>query len=365
MKSKAVFRNRGTQVADYLRQHLNDGYWSGRLPSERDLAHQLGVSRRSLRSALLELEKEKLVITHPQSGTYVVKSEHPNLPRPHSIGIIYASRPGNKLEPSAIAGKQLLIFHEIRRIYSAQQIDLELYSCQYLKGNQVSSQFKKLFNEHTKDCWILVSPTIPMQLWCEENQIPVIIIGTVRESSPIPSAGMDHYALCKHAAGEILRHGHQEIALILPPKGQFDDERGIFGFLDGVKHSRNFHGNVLIEEHDTTIEGVCRLANRLLKTQPLPTAWLVFRQGHFFTVFSHLLRMGIRVPQDVSLVCRDADLYIHDLVPDPTRYYWDVGTVARHAAKLAIRYISGQYLPGERVNLMPDFIPGQTLGKPG
>lgn len=364
MKDEAIFRSRGIQVADYLRQQLQRGHWSGRLPSERQLAHELGISRRSLRTALLKLEKENLIVIHPQSGTYPVQSKLNPCERPHSIGIVYASHPSRKRDQSAIIGKHLIIFDEIRRIYSAQQIDFDLYSSPYLKGNQVSSQFKKIFTENHRDCWILVSPTIPMQLWCEEHQVPAIILGTTRESSRIPSVGIDHYALCKHAAGEILRHGHQQIALILPPKGQFDDEQGVHGFLDGIRQSHDFHGNVLLEKHDTTREGVCRLANRLLKTTPLPTAWLVFRQGHFFTLFTHLLRAGVKVPRDISLICRDADLYIHDLVLDPTCYYGDVRVVARHAARLATRYVTGQCKPGERINLMPDFLPGQTLGKP-
>src|SRR5579884_2428589 len=43
-----------------------------RLPSERDLAARLRISRPRLRSILTDLQKEGLVEAHPKSGTYVV-----------------------------------------------------------------------------------------------------------------------------------------------------------------------------------------------------------------------------------------------------------------------------------------------------
>ena len=44
-----------------------------RLPSERDLAEQLDVSRPSLRSALSEMECSGLIVTRPGSGAYVAE----------------------------------------------------------------------------------------------------------------------------------------------------------------------------------------------------------------------------------------------------------------------------------------------------
>ncbi len=44
-----------------------------RLPSERDLAAQLDVSRPSLREALAELEHAGLIVTRPGSGAYVAE----------------------------------------------------------------------------------------------------------------------------------------------------------------------------------------------------------------------------------------------------------------------------------------------------
>lgn len=61
------------QVADQIRDLIHEGQFpsGGRLPSERDLAQQLGVSRPSLREALIALEIEGRVEIRMGSGVYV------------------------------------------------------------------------------------------------------------------------------------------------------------------------------------------------------------------------------------------------------------------------------------------------------
>src|ERR1043165_7777307 len=62
------------QIADQIAALIERGeYASGaRLPPERDLAKQLGVSRPSVREALIALEVEGLVEVRIGSGIYVL-----------------------------------------------------------------------------------------------------------------------------------------------------------------------------------------------------------------------------------------------------------------------------------------------------
>ncbi|MBO9537567.1 FadR/GntR family transcriptional regulator [Herbaspirillum sp.] len=61
------------QISDQLRKLIVGGEFpvGSRLPSERDLAVQLGVSRPSLREALIALEVEGYIEVHMGSGIYV------------------------------------------------------------------------------------------------------------------------------------------------------------------------------------------------------------------------------------------------------------------------------------------------------
>ena len=62
------------QIADQIRELIRAGEFvaGARLPPERDLAKQLGVSRPSVREALIALEVEGLVEVRIGSGIYVL-----------------------------------------------------------------------------------------------------------------------------------------------------------------------------------------------------------------------------------------------------------------------------------------------------
>jgi DNA-binding FadR family transcriptional regulator len=67
------------QISDQLRQLIIAGEFAvgSRLPSERDLSLQLGVSRPSLREALIALEVEGYIEVHMGSGIYVCAAPVP------------------------------------------------------------------------------------------------------------------------------------------------------------------------------------------------------------------------------------------------------------------------------------------------
>src|SRR5260221_542041 len=67
------------QIADQLTRLITSGEFrrGERLPSERDLAVQLGVSRPSVREALIALEIQGLVEVRVGAGIFVARSERP------------------------------------------------------------------------------------------------------------------------------------------------------------------------------------------------------------------------------------------------------------------------------------------------
>jgi GntR family transcriptional regulator len=68
-----VHASLGQQVAAQLEERILDGVWATgtRLPGERDLAAEFGVSRSTMREALELLERSGLVVRHQGRGTHV------------------------------------------------------------------------------------------------------------------------------------------------------------------------------------------------------------------------------------------------------------------------------------------------------
>ena len=79
-----LYRQLAQQLRDWVRA---SGFAAGaRLPAERDLAAQWGVSRSSLREAVIALEVEGAIEVRTGSGIYVTPLALSPAPRPATTG---------------------------------------------------------------------------------------------------------------------------------------------------------------------------------------------------------------------------------------------------------------------------------------
>ena len=68
------------QVADDMRRRIETGEWTGRLPSEKHIAQEYGVSLGPVRKAMAQLRSEGLIVTDKGWGSYVAGSKPPRTP---------------------------------------------------------------------------------------------------------------------------------------------------------------------------------------------------------------------------------------------------------------------------------------------
>jgi hypothetical protein len=92
-----------------------------------------------------------------------------------------------------------------------------------------------------------------------------------------------------------------------------------------------------------------------------PTALIVDETAWIIAAMNHLLRLGLRVPDDVSLVSTDDHPTLQCCHPPVARIAWDSGSVIRRILKWAHNISHGR--PDVRQSLTPSrFIPGGTIG---
>src|SRR5205085_2057120 len=92
------------QIADQIRGLIKGGEFptGSRLPPERDLARQLGVSRPSVREALIALEVEGMVEVRIGSGIYVLAGTAPHA----ANGLVAPAGPVELLRPRHVLQSQ-------------------------------------------------------------------------------------------------------------------------------------------------------------------------------------------------------------------------------------------------------------------
>jgi DNA-binding FadR family transcriptional regulator len=114
------------QIAEQLRQLMVTGEFAlgSRLPAERDLALQLGVSRPSVREALIALEVEGMIEVRTGSGIYVQRLEAPH--QSPVTASVDADTPAD-WGPLEVMSARLLIEAEVAALAAthAQKADLK------------------------------------------------------------------------------------------------------------------------------------------------------------------------------------------------------------------------------------------------
>jgi DNA-binding FadR family transcriptional regulator len=112
------------QIAEQLRQLMSSGEFAvgSRLPAERDLATQLGVSRPSVREALIALEVEGMIEVRTGSGIYVQSTT----PLKNKAGSAQSDAPA-EWGPLEVMSARILVEAEVAALaaQNAQKKDLQ------------------------------------------------------------------------------------------------------------------------------------------------------------------------------------------------------------------------------------------------
>lgn len=349
------YRGRAGQVADHLRVLLSRGRWTEGLPGERQLAKEMGVGRMTLRDALAELENEGVLSKSGPGGSRTFRKRKGFLGQTRSIALVAPARLGG------LGASNVLLVDELRRTFYSRGYSFAVYESTAASAGRYLAFLKKTVMRARHDCWILLTSTPEIQDWCAREALPVVLAASHYGDITLPSVDVDHRALCRHAAGEFLRRGHRRLALLLARTEMAGDVESRLGFVEGVSAAAD--ATCSVHHHDETVRGLCRLADHLLGVGEAATGWLICRARHFLTIHTHLLRRGVRIPKDLSLVCRDSEVLVGRMVPEPARYVFDAYELAKQVANLALKIAAGRNLAGKHRLILPEFVPGQSLSQ--
>lgn len=123
---------RADEIASTLRRRAASGEWGDdlRLPAERDLATELGVSRNTIRLALQQLEEAGALVRQVGRGTFLTSDESPTLAsiakRMEGASPADVMETRLLIEPSAAANAATSAsFSELQRVRDAHERALE------------------------------------------------------------------------------------------------------------------------------------------------------------------------------------------------------------------------------------------------
>ncbi len=166
------------EIGMKLRNELHSGCYQigDRLPPERDIAEQLGVSRTVVREALIMLELENLIDVRKGSGVYVVRLPAPQGGQPPQQVMHDDVGPFELLQARQLLESDIAAFAATQVTKSSiaqmrQALELERQSLQADEDNEDGDEmFHRLIAEATQN-GVLVD--IHHQLWLRRKNSPM------------------------------------------------------------------------------------------------------------------------------------------------------------------------------------------------
>lgn len=339
------------QVAFYLRQELIRGRWSGFLPGVDRLSEELGVSRKTLEAALRILESEGLLTSQGprRKRSIELPSDHqrPGL----RVAILLSEDADRRLD--YVVG---LHYELVESGHTAEFAPLSLIEI----GTDIK-KLSRLVEKTAADAWLVMAGSREVLEWFSMQSIPTCAVFGRRRGLAIAGVGPNKPPICAEATRILISLGHKRIVLLtrkvrrLPQPGEF--ERAFLGELDshGIPP-----GPYNLPDWEETVEGFHARLEALFRVTP-PTALIVDEAMLFAATQQFLARRGLRVPEDVSLICTDADSSFAWCKPSISHIHWESRPVVRRILRWAANVGRGQ-LDIRQTLTGAEFIRGGTIG---
>lgn len=220
-----------------------------------------------------------------------------------------------------------------------------------------------LVRRSAADAWVVMAGARAVLEWFAAQPIPVFGLFGFFRSMPIAGAGPDKTPAYEDVVRKLTGLGHRRIVLLARPQRRQPQpghvERNFLRMLGEA-------GIVVSDYHfpnwEDTREGFHRCLETLFRTTP-PTALVVQESMLFAAVQQFLAARGVRVPQDVSLVCGDPDPTFAWRIPTVAHIRWDSGPWVRTIVRWADQVARG-HDDRRKVFNSAEFVEGGTIGPP-
>ena len=259
----------------------------------------------------------------------------------------------------------LQVLDIFRGLCAESGLNLELLEGQRFMRTEPGHLVPRLVRTHPKACWILVLASRRMQEWFARSGPPAVVYGNVYPGVALNGTGIDYHACIRHAASHLLAKGHRRIGFVAYDLRRAGEEESWRGFQEAcAAHRGDAATPLLIERPDGDADALCRQLDTALRVRQRSTAFVVSHTHHYGTVATHLAMRGLRVPTDVSLICRSEDPFLNFLRPTPAFYRANMEVAARLLFDRVRHAIDGTAKPGDQRLLVPELVPGGSVAVP-
>jgi DNA-binding LacI/PurR family transcriptional regulator len=330
---------------------MEQGIRTGNLPGVKHLARELGVDPKTVAAALHQLEREGMVQGQGQGRRWRIVQPGSGKVRSMRIAILGYDPPSRSERVIVAVNHQLLAAGHA--VFFAEKTLADL-------GMDVT-RVSRFARKTEADAWIIEAGSRPVLEWFSKQSVPAFALFGRREGLPIAATGPDIFSAMTAATRHLISQGHRRIVILCRQErrkpGPGPSEQAVLHELAATGVST---GDFNLPDWEESPAGLHKLLRSLFRFTP-PTAIIVEEAPLFIGVQQFLANQGLRVPQQVSLICTDNDPAFAWCSPPVSHIRWDPAPVSQRVAQWAARVSSGR--TDIRQTLNPaEFILGGTVG---
>jgi DNA-binding LacI/PurR family transcriptional regulator len=321
------------------------------MPGQFQLAAELGASRNAVEAALRQLEHEGVLTGQGPGRKRLITPPDKKSARPMRVAIL-------DYEPVKVMEDYTVTLHHLlmeagHTLILAPKTLMEL-------GMDVS-RIRRMVETTDADAWVVCSASREVLTWFATQPLPAFALFGRRRGLPIAGAGPDKIPAEVAATRTLIELGHRRIVMLtrratrLPEPGvvvrAFLDELQAHGITPSAYHLPDWEENP---------EALHDRLDSLFRFTP-PTA-LIIDEAPFYVAALHFCSSsGLRVPDDISLVCCDPSPAFEWSRPTVAHINWDSLPVVRRIVRWAANVSQGK--PDLRQTLTKAvFVEGGTIG---
>jgi DNA-binding LacI/PurR family transcriptional regulator len=289
------------QVAQNIGQQIRAGNLKPgeRLPSMDDLSEVYGVTKITVRRALLELKSEGLLYTRPAQGTYVAESLPPDKVR-------------RKSQVLTIGVVSHVLLPENPGPYHSEILASLRVEIGKLKGNLVVLPRPDSSVEDTSEQMRHSNLDAVVYLGSFDNDAlrrmvrngpPAVVVDFRGRGLHVDTITVDNVAGGEQAIDHLVSLGHTQIAIILgDDEGNVTKDR-LAGAQSALERAGIPDSSVRMVKGDFMMESGLTAMGELLKSDPLPTAVFCMNDEMAVGAIQAIHRQSsLVVPRDISII---------------------------------------------------------------
>lgn len=340
------------QVTQHLREELNSRLRDEVLPGVNRLAAELGVNHKTVEAAVKKLEQEGLLQKSGPRRSRLIRPSGQQATK--SLRVVILPSQASVLTMNYMVELR----HELLEAGHAVDIASRSLGALRLQVQRVA----RFVQQTDADAWVVQAGTREVLEWFSTQAVPVFALFGRFHGLPIAAGGADKLPALIAAVRALSSLGHRRIVLMIRPRHR-SPQPGIFcrAFLDelaacGIQAGAKYN----LPDWEESREGFLACLANLFAMTP-PTALIIDEAKCFAAAHHFLAGRGLRVPQDVSLVCTDDDPTFVWCEPSIAHMSWNPVPVVRGVVRWAAHVGSGQ-LDVRQSLTKAKFVSGGTIG---